>query len=201
MAAKIDFTQAHNKYLSMEVAFTNKDSAGSLFMLSPEKLERQMGQMIVLSGVVLLPGLLAGWYFYTVQQLPAGSWLVAMVLVLLLLANLYFFFFHFGNAGESVWLWLDMEEMLILKGNDVTYREKVDNLEINHLNRGAENPAIFIKGETMPEICLEALKLTGQRPPAALKEPQRFKLNSRKDFDRLDKVLSALSAISKKEFA
>jgi hypothetical protein len=173
----------------MELAFANGDSSGSLFMLSPGKLGKQMDRIIALSGVVFLVGLLLGWYLHYIQQLSAANWMIAMTLITLALVNLYFFLFHIRNTHKNVWLWLDSEEILIMADEDILYREKIEDLTISSSGKGERKSSFYIRGKNTPGIYL------GLHPPTSRKtytreiSPEYYILDSPKDWDRLNNLL------------
>lgn len=174
---------------------TEYKHSGSV-LLTPPGLITWLNQYKLLYSVLLGPLILIGLSLYHSFSRDFLQFASAMAIVLILLLNGYFYLIRKRKEAAALSIWIDLDEIQMLKKGVVLYRDALKNLLVmqpeHQISPNAIPRTLLIEGKHFPRIFIGSTHAVHLRPAA---EKIDFCVTSQKEWLQLLQALAGCNGL------
>ena len=176
----------------MYPTFYTTDFLTETFNLKSNQESIGINRILILSGIVIFPTLLAFIIFHFYLELSQTSLLIAIGSILFILLNIVFYFWNTTN-NEGRTLIIGFDEMMIFENGQLISKVPFDELQIKiyKWNEEGENslPAIYLEADNTPPMTIGVQSLSTSLSITQRLDYTDFLVHSHQEWQRLSQVL------------
>lgn len=124
--------------------------------LLPPRLKTWLSTYRIMYGVLLGPLIFIGLGFHYCVGLNWVQLASAMAAVLILLLNVYFYVLRKRKEDHGVSIWIDLDEIQLLKKNIILYKDSLKDIRVIQLGQPTKSKkaptTLLIEGKHFPRI-------------------------------------------------